>query len=167
MCACVTRSHGKRTAATIAPLDQSASTIQHYSERKIVTNFEMVQEFNRVFNVVRYEKPTQPNDATIDLRMNLIWEEYNEVTDELEKESLIDLTKLTKELCDLLYVVYGMADTFGLPIDEAFAEVHRSNMSKLTKDGEVLRRADGKVQKSDQYSEADIKSIIERYSNAA
>jgi predicted HAD superfamily Cof-like phosphohydrolase len=44
--------------------------------------------------------------------------------------------------------------------DKCFEEVHRSNMSKLTADGNVLYREDGKVQKSDQYTEADLKVIL-------
>lgn len=33
-------------------------------------------------------------------------------------------------LCDLIYVALGQAVVFNLPITAAFAEVHRSNMSK-------------------------------------
>lgn len=126
------------------------------------TNFEMVQEFNTVFEVERNEIPTVPSDQCMDLRLQLVWEEFNEVIDEIEADR-IDLYKLAKELCDLLYVVYGMADTFGLPIDKVFREVHRSNMSKLTIDGKVLRREDGKVLKSDQYSPADVESVMRKF----
>lgn len=47
-----------------------------------------------------------------------------------------------------------------LEIMEGFTRVHQSNMSKLTKDGEVLRRGDGKVLKSDQYKPANLVDLV-------
>lgn len=44
-------------------------------------------------------------------------------------------------------------------MDKIFTEVHRSNMSKLDKDGKVLRRDDGKVLKSDLYTPANLKTV--------
>lgn len=44
-------------------------------------------------------------------------------------------------------------------IYSAVLETHRSNMSKLDADGNVIRREDGKVLKSDQYSKADVSKI--------
>lgn len=47
-----------------------------------------------------------------------------------------DLSKahLLKEICDVLYVVYGTVVTFGLQdiLDEAFDRVHRNNLDKIT-----------------------------------
>ena len=43
-----------------------------------------------------------------------------------------------------------------------FAEVHRSNMSKLDEQGKPIFRRDGKVLKSDQFSDPDLRSIIEK-----
>lgn len=63
------------------------------------------------------------------------------------RPSLVDLTK---ELADLRYVTEGCAVTFGLPLDEAYAAVHASNMSK---GGE--RREDGKVLKGPDYVPAE------------
>ena len=45
-------------------------------------------------------------------------------------------------LCDLLYVTYGAAVQFCLPIDEAFEEVHRSNMTKNPRT--IWKKARGK-----------------------
>ena len=45
-------------------------------------------------------------------------------------------------------------------IMEGFDRVHKSNMSKLTADGKVLRREDGKVLKSDQYLPPDLKDLV-------
>jgi predicted HAD superfamily Cof-like phosphohydrolase len=71
-----------------------------------------------------------------------------------------DIPAIAKELCDLLYVVYGMGITFGIPVDECFAEVHRSNMSKLGPDGKPIYRADGKVLKGPDYFEPDLRKVL-------
>lgn len=51
-----------------------------------------------------------------------------------------------------------------IPIIAVFNEVHRSNMSKLTAEGTVLYREDGKVLKSDLYSPPDIRGVLYNYS---
>lgn len=94
------------------------------------------------------------------LRKSLIEEETKEVSAELTAD--MDPANTAKELADLCYVVFGTVISLGLQdkFEEVFDEVHRSNMSKLTKEGTVLRREDGKVLKSDQYSKADINKIL-------
>lgn len=48
-------------------------------------------------------------------------------------------------------------------LEPLFDEVQASNMSKLTKDGKVLRREDGKILKSDQFFKPDLASIVHKY----
>jgi predicted HAD superfamily Cof-like phosphohydrolase len=88
-------------------------------------------------------------------------EETSEALEELDAEpNDVDKIKLTKELADVLYVVIGTAVAFGLPLEKAFKEVHRSNMSKLGADGKPILREDGKVLKGPNYSEADIGQFL-------
>jgi predicted HAD superfamily Cof-like phosphohydrolase len=54
------------------------------------------------------------------------------------------------------YVSHGLQDL----AEALFAEVHRSNMSKLDANGQVIYRADGKVLKSDRWSPPDLGSIL-------
>ena len=68
------------------------------------------------------------------LRMHLILEEAAEVFAALLGG---DELLLLDGLADLLYVVYGTAVTFDLPLEEAFEEIHSSNMTK-----DVVRSAD-------------------------
>ena len=139
-----------------------------------MTNFEKVKDFHRVFGrtpdpVV----PTIPNAASVEFRRDLITEEYKEVMDELGysvyvsfykiSNYKIDVAKLGKELADLEYVVCGTAASFGIPHDEVFSAVHDSNMSKLDKDGKVIRREDGKVLKSELYQPADIEKVLREH----
>ena len=78
----------------------------------------------------------------------------------VELENATSIENIAKELSDLLYVVYGCADVLGIPMDECFAEVHRSNMSKLDKDGKPVLREDGKILKSELYTPANLKPIL-------
>lgn len=66
-------------------------------------------------------------------------------------------------LCDLLYVVYGAAVTFGIDLFPFFSEVHRSNMAK-TGGG---NREDGKVLKPDGWTPPKIKEIREAQEHLA
>ena len=67
---------------------------------------------------------------------------------------------IAKELVDLLYVVYGTGSEFGIDLDKCFAEVHRSNMTKLGDDGKPVVREDGKFLKSDRYEKPNLKRIL-------
>lgn len=104
------------------------------------------------------------NAELLEMRMELIGEEVDEVLQELPVYrpggGKMDKAAFTKELADLLYVVYGCAVTFGLPIDEVFDRVHASNMSKLGDDGKPLYREDGKVLKGPNYKKPDLEDLF-------
>lgn len=129
-----------------------------------------VAEFHRAFGLPAPDYPPLDSDPVmIRMRMRLITEEYKEVQAELAKvadpsrnpsEAPARYRALLKELCDLQYVVEGTAVSLGLPLAEAYAVVHASNMSKLGGDGRALRRGDGKVLKGPSYVEADLTSLI-------
>jgi predicted HAD superfamily Cof-like phosphohydrolase len=140
------------------------------------TNAEKVGEFHKAFGVEEPKVPTLPSEEVIELRLSLMDEELHEVidalgyyrhTDDGGHEILRDrldrnLADIAKELADLLVVTYGTARAFGIPIDEVFDAVHRSNMSKLGEDGKPIRREDGKVLKGPNYqpAEGEVSRII-------
>jgi len=127
--------------------------------------FNRVREFHKAFNQAIDSEPTQ---ELLQLRYNLHEEEYNEVWEELAnlaqanswEDKFAIKKRLTKELIDLLYVVLGTGVALGLPIEEAFTEVHRSNMSKLGDDGKPILREDGKALKSKNYTTADMDKVF-------
>jgi len=96
-----------------------------------------------------------------DLRVELIREELRDFTQ--ASAGAGDVVEAADALADLLYVVYGAALEWGIPLDAVFAEVHRSNMTKVWPDGTVHYREDGKVLKPSTYSPADIRGVLERY----
>jgi NTP pyrophosphatase (non-canonical NTP hydrolase) len=61
-------------------------------------------------------------------------------------------------VADLLYVVIGLAETYGLPWKELFIDTHRSNMTKQVRTADNLRMRD----KGPNYSPPDIKGILAR-----
>lgn len=100
-------------------------------------------------------------------RLRFIKEEYEEVIVELRKLIALEsrpgasfadavpvMLDLAKELADLKYVIEGTAVTFGIDLDRAYAEVHRSNMTKTpASDG-------GKATKGPGYSPANIELAL-------
>lgn len=63
-------------------------------------------------------------------------------------------------IAKLIYCLFAYSNEQGWDLMEAYRRVHKSNMSKLTADGKVLRREDGKVQKSELYKEPDLTDLV-------
>lgn len=122
------------------------------------TNFELVGDFMEVFGQEVKDEPGFPDWNTCALRLDLISEEERELEVALANE---DIVGVADALTDLLYVVYGAGHAFGIDLDACFAEVHRSNLSKLGPNGEPLYREDGKVLKGPNYFDPDLTAILE------
>lgn len=118
-----------------------------------------VEEFHRTFDVLISEKPSIPPADIKELRKKLIREEYEELIKAIDDDDIISISDAG---ADLHYVVSGTMLSYGIPENEVFAEVHRSNMSKADPDGTVHKRPDGKILKSEHYSPANIRPIIEK-----
>ena len=117
----------------------------------MIDYLEMVREFHYKYDHHTQNRPVWPPAATIDLRDKLIREEAGEF------HSSYTMIQIADAIGDLLYVTFGAALAYGIPIEEVFTEIHRSNMTKSTEKNEF-----GKSIKGD-YSPADIESILDRY----
>ena len=123
-----------------------------------MTNFEKVREFHKAFNVVEAARPTLDiSEETAQLRFGLIDEERDELEEAFGE---YQLEGTLKELCDLLYVVYGFGAVLGFDVDAAFSLVHYSNMQKLQPDGSVKYRLDGKILKPQNWKGPDLVSLL-------
>jgi len=120
-------------------------------------NFGKAGEFMNVFGQETLTKPTLPNFDLAALRLDLIQEEVDELREGLANQ---DIVEIADALTDILYVVYGAGHAFGIDLDKCYAEVHRSNMTKLDEDGKPLFREDGKVMKSSSYEPPNLSKII-------
>lgn len=113
----------------------------------------MVEEFHRRFEIAIGRAPSLPDESTRQLRLRLIQEEFDELTEAMAGQ---DLANVAKELADLLYVVYGTAVAYGMDMEPVFREVHRSNLSKVG----GYKRADGKWVKPPTYSPAQVGPLL-------
>jgi predicted HAD superfamily Cof-like phosphohydrolase len=120
--------------------------------------FDMVREFHRAFGVPAPDAPCLPSRVILDLRSNLIFEELGEYETAVVTG---DVTAVADALADLAYVVIGTAVAHGLTqFDAIFAEVHRSNMSKLGADGKPIHRSDGKVLKGPNFTSPNLAPLL-------
>lgn len=120
-----------------------------------------VKDFHIAFGQRVGQQPNFPEDISErELRIDLLSEEFNEY---LNAEETLDIVGIADALADIIYIACGTAVSYGIPLDEVFAEVHRSNMAKLV-DGKPIYRADGKVLKPEGWKPPDIKSILDRKS---
>ena len=117
-----------------------------------------VKNFHQAFGQRIGEKPEFPNEEERKLRVKLLREEFLEY---LDGESFNDLVEVADALADIIYIACGTAVSYGIPLDDIFAEVHRSNMAKLV-DGKVIRREDGKIQKPEGWTAPDIEGVLEK-----
>jgi predicted HAD superfamily Cof-like phosphohydrolase len=114
--------------------------------------------FHSAFDLPRQALPNAAIEKSLaKIRVALLEEEVGEY---IEAVSQSDLVAIADALADIVYVIYGTAVTYGIDLDRVLSEVHRSNMSKLDRDGQPLIRADGKVIKSDQYFPPDVAGVL-------
>ncbi|MFF8731211.1 MazG nucleotide pyrophosphohydrolase domain-containing protein [Streptomyces sp. NPDC015171] len=116
-----------------------------------------VQEFHHAFGLDARSTPTEVAPELAAHRGELLAEEAAEVA---EVAVTGPLDRLAHELADVVYVAYGTALVHGIDLDEVIAEIHRANMSKIGPDGQVARRADGKVLKGEHYRAPDVSAVL-------
>ena len=103
------------------------------------------------------EHPTlevAPNEA--EMACALIEEEAGEFRAAVEAS---DMVEIADAVADLLWVVLEAGVTFGIPIEEVFAEVHRSNLTKI-ESGEPVVNAAGKIVAGPGFSAPDLLPIL-------
>jgi predicted HAD superfamily Cof-like phosphohydrolase len=123
-----------------------------------LSNFQSVKEFNRAFDMVSKEPQEYigydenihgyikinpykffrskvfVSHSLIRLRLNLIKEEIEELNDAIKVN---DMKETRDAIGDILYVVYGMADIFGVDIDYIFSNTLHSEVFKYYLDTKI------------------------------
>ena len=118
----------------------------------------MVAEFHKHFRIpARAELTALIPEAA--MRHKIMREENDEYRDACAAG---DLVAIADALGDQLYVLCGTIISHGLQDDmvAVFAEIHRSNMSKLGVDGQPIIRADGKILKGEAYFPPNLVAIL-------
>ena len=121
--------------------------------------YEELKEFQLAFGQRVANKAELPDREERNLRIELLREEFDEY---LFGEAKHDIVEIADALADMVYIIYGTAVSYGIPLDEVLKEVHSSNMKKLV-DGKVIRREDGKIMKPAGWSPPDIAAILEKH----
>ena len=122
-----------------------------------MSNFNKVGIFMKTFGQEVKNKPSFGSDKINKLRLDLIKEELEELTEAMEKK---DLLEVADALTDILYVTYGAGHAFGIDLDKCFDEVQNSNMSKLDENGKPIYNEQGKVMKGPNYFKPDLSKFI-------
>ena len=122
-----------------------------------MTNFDKVGTFMKTFGQEVKTSPSFSTDKINKLRIDLIREELNELSEAMKNK---DLLEVADALTDILYVTYGAGHAFGINLDKCFEEVQNSNMSKLDENGKPIYNESGKVMKGPNYFKPDLSKFL-------
>jgi hypothetical protein len=125
---------------------------------------EFVELVMQLHSAVGYVHPVQPSllsDERRDLWVRLLKEEVAELSAALSQK---DLVAVADALGDCLYVIVGASLAFGIPIEEVFREIHRSNMTKdvIASSSASDGTMEVKLQKGKRYVAPDLKTLFDR-----
>ena len=122
-----------------------------------MTNYEKVGIFMKTFGQEIKLDPSFSTDKINKLRLSLIKEELQELSDAMNKKNLLEVADA---LTDILYVTYGAGHAFGINLDKCFDEVQNSNMSKLGTNGKPIYNEFGKVMKGPNYFKPNLEKFL-------
>ena len=93
------------------------------------------------------------------LRKRLLQEEVEELEEAMDNGDIVEVLDAG---VDILYIVLGTMHEYDLldKFEEAWNLIHTNNMSKLGKDGRVLRNEFGKVIKPSNYKPVDLNILF-------
>ena len=122
-----------------------------------MSNFSKVGNFMKTFGQEVKTKPSLSTEKINKLRIDLIKEELEELTEAMNNK---DLLEIADALTDILYVTYGAGHAFGINLDNCFEEVQNSNMSKLDENGKPIYNDAGKVMKGPNYFKPNLSKFV-------
>jgi len=112
-----------------------------------------VLEFHKKFDCEIGDKPKFSDEKTMKLRLALIKEEIDELTEAYDED---DLSSFMDAIADSIYVLLGTAISVGVDLKPIWDEVQRTNMAKVPGNS----RKDGKVLKPDNWTPPDIDALL-------
>ena len=80
-----------------------------------MTNFDKVGVFMKTFGQEVKNKPSLSTDKINQLRISLIKEELDELSEAIQNKNLLEVADA---LTDILYVTYGAGHAFGINLDD-------------------------------------------------
>lgn len=101
--------------------------------------------------------PTFPSDEIRQLQIQNMDEEFSEL---VHAETEDDIVKVADALGDIIQSALYYGSQYGIDMDAVLEEIHASNLTKINKDGSVLRHQNGKIMKGPDYLPPDIKKVL-------
>jgi predicted HAD superfamily Cof-like phosphohydrolase len=112
-----------------------------------------VLDFHEKFDCYVGPLPNVPPCDEAILALNLVNEEYQELSEALANE---DLPEIADGIADLIYVLCGMALRYGIYLPRIWDAVHLSNMKKEP----GKERHNGKILKPEGWKHPDIANLL-------
>ena len=129
-----------------------------------MSDFQLVGEMHKKFGFnVSDSSSKLPTTEMLVFRLRFLHEELGELIKAIGDR---DTVEIADALADIVYVAYGTAHYCKLPMDEIFAEVHRSNMQKelATKEHPSKRgQGDNDLVKPLWWTKPDISGVIAKH----
>ncbi len=101
-------------------------------------------------------EPGIPDERTLSLRAQLLWEEFDELHTALVASNL---PEITDGLADLIFVCLGTAIRFGIDLPAVWDAVAKANLAKFGPGSR--RREDGKIEKPADWVHPNIGHLLE------
>lgn len=98
--------------------------------KKVESHYDLVEVWAHAFNLeINYGPLKFPEDAQLDLAVELVKEEFKELVDAVEAR---DMKEIIDASVDLTWVIYRLQQVFGIDSNAAMCAVFESNMSKVS-----------------------------------
>jgi predicted HAD superfamily Cof-like phosphohydrolase len=119
----------------------------------------MVSEFMVACDQEVKSGASNVEDKTSSLRYHLMSEENREYLVACLQNNKVEILDA---LIDMAYVLFGTVASHGMTDEfmKGFSLVHRNNMTKIQKNGKVLKNPEGKILKPDGYVSVDLSSLL-------
>lgn len=128
-----------------------------------VSREDWVRQFMKAGDIEVFSKE-DPDDDTCNMIFNCLAEEYNEFLEaaqdyRMDPFDADNRAQLCKEWADVQYTLSQAACFFEIPASVAFVRVAENNLTKVSEDGTIRRREDGKILKPDGYESTDMRGL--------
>lgn len=129
------------------------------------TWFDQYNQFADACGIHRGNVNEPVNIQAVSLARELVEEEWGvETQDALSKfmanPSRENIVEVADGIADSIYVLCQLARSLGIPLNDVWSEVQRTNMAKVGADGKVVRREDGKILKPEGWTPPKIWDVI-------
>lgn len=140
-------------------IDNEDGSFTLTKETNIMNNQKDVTEFMAAADQYIGKTPhlDENNEAQARLYIDLIDEEFRELCDGFLRRHIGDIADGG---ADLVWVVQGLFTTLGIDFNKVWEEVRASNMSKVSDNGKIKKREDGKILKPESYFKPDIERVL-------